>query len=84
MISSKFCRVIGAVRLPQLSEQFLIGKVQQNQFVIESECCMERVTKAMEMHLGNSSDARRSAVSRRETEIYVFPFDNGTQTNITK
>ena len=57
MISSKFCSVIGAVRIPQLSEQFLTEKVQQNQFVKGSEHCMEMVTNAIEIHSGNYSDA---------------------------
>ena len=72
-------RLIGAVRLPQLSKQFLIDKVGQNQFVMGSERCMEMVTKAMEIHSGTA--ANRSSSSR--SQIYVFPDSYETQTHIT-
>ena len=75
--------MIGAVRMPQLSKEFLIKKVQENQFVKGSEHCMEMVTKAMDIHLDNSSNAHRSSFLRNTNEIYVFPFGNRTQMHIT-
>ena len=72
--------MIGTVRLPQLSEQFLTENVGQNKFVKQSEHCMEMVTKARVIQSGAA--ANRSSSSRNQ--IYIFPDSNNeAQTHIT-